>query len=123
MGRGCVFRKAVAVFMEQVTTKRTSISPFFSGCQPLFLDQECPKACQELPAREELFDLLQDPTEEVDLLRGNISQQVRRTLRRFRSAMAEHQGLTPQFRVDPEAAKAAKLDPELEASLRALGYL
>ena len=90
--------------------------------QPLFVDRACPEACRELPPPEELFDLLRDPREEVDLLRGEISRPVREALLRLRREMAVHRRLEPRFRRDPETGEAS-MDAELEASLRALGYL
>jgi len=90
---------------------------------PLFVDGACRGVCADLPAIEELYDLAEDPFEERNLLSGEADRETQRVLDRFRSAMVEHLNLPPQYARTVVGNKGVTIDPELEESLEALGYL
>ena len=73
-----------------------------------------------IPARAEfaLFDLVEDPSEQRDLLAGSPSAEVERVFQRLRAALET--GIAELDRVAPEV-KA--LDDETLQRLEALGYM
>jgi arylsulfatase A-like enzyme len=93
---------------------------------PRFELMMCRGECAELPPREELFDLADDPFEEHNLLDGAMDDALVATLGEFREAMQAHLDLAPRYRrtlVTDKRLPQAGVDEELQKSLKALGYL
>jgi arylsulfatase A-like enzyme len=92
---------------------------------PGFRDSICAPGCDELPKREEFFDLDRDPFEEHDLVDAPLSAEQAGALATLREQLARHIALAPQYeRIAREPGEAAPvLDPALRESLRKLGYL
>lgn len=92
--------------------------------QQLFMDAGCRgQECTELPEIEELYDLREDPFEQRNLLAEELDGATQDVLDRFRVTMTEHLNLPPEYVRCVKNAPGAGINPELEESMRALGYV
>jgi arylsulfatase A-like enzyme len=86
-----------------------------------FRDKYCMGLCADLPKREEFYDLRADPFEQRDLLGAELGSKDAEALALHRRAFADQRALPVFFeRADPAPVVP---DPDLEDSLRKLGYL
>jgi hypothetical protein len=92
---------------------------------PGFVDSACLAPCRRALPVEELYDLQSDPTETRDLLRTPLAPEQDAALSVLRATMERYLNLVPRYRISLALKKkrAARIAPELESGLKALGYM
>jgi arylsulfatase A-like enzyme len=93
---------------------------------PLFVDNECSRhpPCSRVQA-EELYDLSSDPSEQTNLMKGELARVPAAALERLRAELTTHLNVAPAYkhRLAFGSGSPDGLDDATREALRSLGYV